>query len=89
MNWEDLCVFIGERHIEKDTRLNASYRAKAYYFLVRKGLIAGKWDEPIQGGITPGRTYCLKVPTGGVPFAGEINQEIKEICGSVSRHKCV
>ena len=87
INWRNYSVYTGERYIEKKTGLNAEYRAKAYYFLVRKEVLIGTWDQPVKGGITPGRIYCPVVPVDNAPCAGEINQDIKALCGSLSRIK--
>lgn len=87
INWDTYSVFCSIRSIKKAVGLDDMYQAKAFYHLFRNKLIICRYEHPIRGGVTAGRIYTRKISRSKIPERTEIDQEIKKLCGSVSRPK--
>ncbi len=87
INWDTYSVFCSVRSIKKAVGLDDMYQAKAFYHLFRNKVIICRYEQPIRGGITIGRIYARKISTSKIPSKSKIDQEIKKLCGSVSRPK--
>ncbi|MBA7642494.1 hypothetical protein ES703_50189 [subsurface metagenome] len=87
LDMDSFQVWIGARLIREKIGQNEIMQAKSIYHLFRNGLVVGRYKEPKTGGQAIGREYTREVPTSGLTARSEINQEIRKLCGSVSRPK--